>query len=98
MELYQFMVKLCWLKTLVDVQNPSENQSPEAGVKEKCTSGSEKIETNPSQEKPACKSLSHQEKLRNSTIVASEVIKGRMYDFNNCKRQVNHMVERLLML
>ncbi len=72
MELYQFMIKLCWLKTLLEAQ-----------VSEKRTSGSEKNETEVYQAKPACKSLTHQEKSKVSTIVASEVIKGRMYDFNN---------------
>ena len=72
MELYQFMVKLCWLKAMLDAQ-----------VSEKRTSGSEKNETKVHLRKSTCKSLSRQEKSKVSTIVTSEAIKGRMYDFNN---------------
>ena len=86
-ELYQFMVKLCWLKTITDglakEESTDQETEPKAQVKEKSASGAKKSAPKVSLAKPACKSLSHQEKSKVSTIDPSEVIKGRMYDFNN---------------
>ncbi len=67
------------------VREESDNKTvdPQAQVGEKRTSGSsEKLATNLHLRKTTCKLLSHLEKPEVSTIVASAVIKGRMYDFN----------------